>query len=355
MEDPYRWYESLRERTPVLCVDDDLWLISRYEDVAAAGRDAERFSSWFGNDRGRRHVDALPSIDPPEHTRIRRAVAAPFLPRATTGYEDVVERVVERACARLGGTRRRIDAIRSFAGVVPVEVLAAVLDMEARSLAAAADSAGPYKWSLFARALQTGSGEVLSGLRAAVAAGGVAEREAVSFLVLLLTAAVETTRDLFGELLLLAARRPEVWEDLAAAPPDAAPAITEELLRWVSPLQAVYRTTTVAVEVAAAEIPAGASVMLLIGSANRDERHWLGADRLDLGRFADGRANDHLAFGFGPHHCLGAALARLQIAAVVRALPRDVAGFEIDGDVARRTSPMVRGVLTLPVRVRTES
>src|SRR4051794_40815075 len=172
VEDPYPWYESLRERTPVLRVEDNLWLISRYADVVTAGRDAERFSSWFGNDRARRHVDALPSIDPPEHTRIRRAVATPFLPRATRSYEDVVDGVVERACARLAKAHRRIDAIRSFANVIPVEVLATVLGMEPRSLAAAADRAGPYKWSLFSRALQEGSGEVLSGLRTAVAAGG---------------------------------------------------------------------------------------------------------------------------------------------------------------------------------------
>ena len=284
------------------------------------GATYERFSSWYGNDRARRHVDALPSIDPPEHSRVRRVVAAPFLPRASRSYEALVDDVVERACVRLSGTPRRVDAIRSFANVVPIEVLAAVLGMNGRSLAAAADRAGPYKWSLFSRALHAGSGQVLRGLRMAVAVGDLAEHEAVSFLVLLLTAAVETTRDLFGELLLLAARRPDVWHRLADAEPEGAPAITEELLRWISPLQAVYRTTTVAVEVGEVEIPARASAVLLIGSANRDAHQWPTADRLDLDRFAEGRTVDHLAFGFGPHRCLGATLARLQIAAVVRSV-----------------------------------
>src|SRR5690606_10322475 len=109
-----------------------------------------RFSSYFGNDHAHRHVDALPSMDPPEHTTVRRAVAPPFHPGRSRDHHRVVDDVVTTASDRFAANPRRVDAVGGFATTVPAGVLAPVLGIEARTLIALADRGAPHRdrfWS----------------------------------------------------------------------------------------------------------------------------------------------------------------------------------------------------------------
>jgi cytochrome P450 len=329
-----------------------VFVLSRYEHVAAALRDHGTYSSWYGNDRTARHVDALASMDPPDHTRIRRAGAVPFARASTGAFVGIVDAAVARACGRLAQSDRRVDAVRVFAKAAPIEVLARVIGVAPVSLDAALDRPGPLRWSLARAALDAADGSagpVATAVASARQAGALSDDEAVSFIVMVATAAFETTRDLLAELILLLAEQPEVLQQLRDDADLAEPAV-EELLRWFSPVQAVHRTTRRPVTVDGVDIPEGSRVRLVIASANRDASIWPDADRLRLDRYTSPAA-DHLAFGAGAHRCLGAALARLIIGVALRRLPSAVSRVELAGEVVRRGGVMSRAPQLLPVVV----
>jgi cytochrome P450 len=168
--------------------------------------------------------------------------------------------------------------------------------------------------------------------------------ELLMFLTLLMPAGHETTRNALSGGMVALGAHPDV-QARVAADPSLIPAATEEILRYVSPVLSFTRTVTAATELAGTRLDEGDRVLLLYGSANRDAAVFDGPDRFDVDR----DPNPHLAFGIGPHFCLGANLARLEIRILLEELLGRLPDVRPDGDPVRLPSTIVRGVESLPV------
>jgi cytochrome P450 len=169
------------------------------------------------------------------------------------------------------------------------------------------------------------------------------ELDVIMFVVLLLVAGNETTTNLIGNAVNALMDNPRQL-DRVVGDPSLIPNLIEETLRFESPLAASFRTATRDVELAGVAIPKGAEIALLIGSANRDERHFENADRFDIGRDTSG----HLGFGFGEHFCLGSSFARLQAHAALKAIIPELPRFKRRGKPSELiNSFLVRGRTSL--------
>jgi cytochrome P450 len=407
-DDPYPHYADLRERAPLYFAEQTgAFCVSRYEDVRSVLRDAETFSSDAmrtilmgappGTDpmtdpgamqRALAIAEALPfsmpdllgarnliSEDPPRHGPLRGLVNRGFTPRRIAEWERRMREVAAACVARLrdGGD---FDVVADLAVPLPITVIAEMLGVEPERRA-------DFKhWSDLLVAGVSGSGRgrdprengLAESLRAvceyAMAVAAVRRREPgddlisvllsaqdgdvaltdvelALFVQLLLVAGNETTTNLIGNATHALLRHPE---QLARVRADRSlvPALVEETLRWDAPIQFVFRRATRDVEIAGGRIPANSHVVALIGSANRDARHWgPTAERFDVTREATG----HLAFGLGNHFCLGASLARLEARVALEALVGELARFEArDPRIEYVDSFLVRGPRALPLR-----
>jgi beta-dihydromenaquinone-9 omega-hydroxylase len=370
--DPYPWYRTLRDDAPAFYDPArDIWVISRYDDVLAATRAHDALSSSEGITYTRAPLPMMITIDPPDHTRLRRLVARDFTPRAIAKWQPVVEQRVAEYFDRMLG-ESSVDYMAALAFPLPVTVIAEVLGIppedhaefkvwsdgivEGFSLTEAAEPTmvGSILDSLTAlqrylsalvveRRRQPGD-DLLSRLADPGRADRVTDEELFWFCLLLLVAGNETTTNLLGNMVLALLDHPEQWR-LLQERPQLIPSAVEEVLRYDSPVQGFYRTTVRPYTVSDTEIPAGSRVLLLFASANRDPRHYDSADVL----LVDRDPADHLAFGSGIHLCLGAHLARLEGAAVLRSLLERTNGFELAADPIRGTNPNLRGVTSLPL------
>jgi hypothetical protein len=170
--------------------------------------------------------------------------------------------------------------------------------------------------------------------------------ELIKFCVLLLVAGNETTTNLIANTMLAMLDRPDLWRQIVADPGLAQPAI-EEALRFDGPGQGLLRIAVTDITIGEVTIPAGARVLPMIGSANRDPRHW---DRPDEFRI-DRKSNDHIAFGSGIHFCIGNALARIESRVAIETLARRLPYLAPAGTPMRVSSPVLRGLRSLPVVV----
>ena len=168
------------------------------------------------------------------------------------------------------------------------------------------------------------------------------------FWILLLVAGNETTRNLISGGLLALLEHADEQARLWADPNELLASGVNEMLRWVSPVNCFRRTATADTTVGGQPVAAGEKVVVFYGAANRDPRVFPEPHRFDLGR----PANDQVAFGFGPHYCLGANLARLQAREFYSALTRFTRSVELTGDVRRTRSALINGLDSLPVEVR---
>jgi cytochrome P450 len=182
---------------------------------------------------------------------------------------------------------------------------------------------------------------------AAADAGELTEDEASLLVRSFLTAGLDTTVVGLGNALFCFAQHPEQWQRLRQEP-TLARAAFDEVLRYESPVQTFFRTTTCPVEVAGVQLGEGEKVLLFLAAANRDARRWENPDRFDITRQASG----HLAFGVGIHGCVGMAVARLEAEIVLSLLARKVEAIELDGEPERRLNNTLRGLARLPIRVR---
>ncbi len=370
-EDPYPMYRALRNDAPAY-VDDarGFWALSRYDDVRRALDDWHTFSSSGGItlERDAAAIDPmLIEMDPPRHTELRALVSRAFTPKRVADLA-----VPTRALARelLGACGPGFDAIENFAGVLPMAVIStmlgipradqdevrgwtdAMLHREAESSdmteagLAGATQLYLYLDRLIATRRDTPGSDLASALiTASDHAQSLKPEEVMGFLFLLVIAGNETTTKLIGNALFWLWKFPD-QRDRLLDDPSAIPMAVEEILRYDTSTQALARVLTHDVELHGTTLPAGMKGLLLFGSANRDERHWTEADTLDVSRNPAG----HLAFGHGIHHCLGAALARLETrVALEEVLPR-LGRYEIDELGAQRVhSGNVRGFAQLPV------
>jgi cytochrome P450 len=380
--DPYPTYERLRDEDPVHYVEDrGFWVLSRFADVAAATCETETFSSaqglTFEEDEIAKLglVPTLVMMDRPRHTVYRRLVNSMFTPRAVAQREEAV-RTFARARIERIAEMGEADFVDEVASPLPSFVVADYLGVPAGDRSAFGSwssaivqanasgnvaSAGRAVGDLYAyftalaasRRDHPGDDMISALLGSEVDGRPVTVEEILGFCFVMIAGGNDTASGLIGGSAALLSEDPGQRRILAA---DAGllPGAVEELLRFLSPVQGLSRTTTTEVTVGPPEhsvdIPAATKVHLLYASANRDPREFgPDADTLDVRR-AVART---LAFGSGPHHCLGAAAARLEGRVVIQELMRAMPDFVVDTAAGRYApGPFTRRFEYLPIRAK---
>lgn len=376
--DPYPLYARLRAEAPVYRNEElGFWALSRYSDVAPAVRDFETFSSAngvmiepsaWGPEAWKRM--SFVGMDPPRHTTTRGQISRAFTPRRVAALEPRIRQIAD---AYLDAVLQRgdFDFMADIAAKLPMDVIsdligvpdsdrpevrrlvdqtlhreAGMRDVPPAAMEAGLGLAG-YFLELLTERRRAPAEDLISAL---VDVGTVGARltddELIAVLFLLAGAGTETTTHLLGSAWYWAWHYPDQRADGFGGN------ITgwiEETLRFDSPAQLMARTAARDLELDGAVIPAGAQVLLLPGSANRDGQVFPSPDDYDLTR----DASKHISFGNGRHFCLGAPLARLEARVMLEQLVRRVKpGYEIDPDrISRIHSPNVRGFATLPTSV----
>jgi cytochrome P450 len=378
---PYALYEEIRPRGFVRSGLGACATVS-YATAERILRD-RRFSSSPTHQRGYRPPpypdgdpraelpDSLLFLDPPDHTRLRRLVSSAFTPRAIADLEAPIRDITGRLLDEAGPAG--FDLIETLAFPLPIAVIcrllgvpaedqdrfrawghdvAATLEPQTRRAAesdrrTAELALTAYLQDLVAKRRAEPDDSLLSALIAAEEEGDrLTSAELVSTALLLLVAGFETTVNLIGNGTVALLRDREQWRRLCENP-GLIPGAVEELLRYDSPVQASRRITLEPVTVGGVTIPAGAFVMASLGSANRDERFW-GPDAAELNLRRE-NARQHVSFGAGPHHCLGASLARLEACIAFERLTARFPDLALDGDVVWNGRINLRGPAHLPV------
>jgi cytochrome P450 len=359
--DPYPTYDELRRSAPVYWADQSkMWVVARYDDVIDILKDTQRFSSdamasvLVGKPPKKGGAamppgTRLPSVvtsDPPEHTRLRDIVNRGFTPRQMLAWKPAVEATIADCIDSLRSDRH-FDLVKQLAMPAPVIVIARVLGVEPEryadfkrwatiitmgmngskrhlgfvgSGAAAANSEmSQYLREVIARHVSSGGTDLISVMIRASEGEALTADEVVIFANLLLFAGTETTANLIGNTLQALLSHREILARVSADHALINSAI-EETLRWDPPVHYLFRRATADVEISGVSIEKDSIIAVLIASANRDEAAF-GDDAatFDINRK---RVTPHIAFGFGAHFCLGAALARMEAGvAVEQVLP----------------------------------
>ncbi|MFD0900783.1 cytochrome P450 [Actinomadura sediminis] len=381
--DPYPAYRRLRDDEPVHRHDDPpFWTLSRFADVWAATRDPATFSSAQGLTFHPDEIGALglaPTLvmlDPPRHTALRRLVGHGFTPRRTAALEGTLREFVRARIADMertaadGGTP---DLHRDFSSPLPAFALAHLLGVPEADRArfgpwvralttlqddgfAPASMAGDavdavaemfaYFGDVIAARRAEPSDDLIGALTAAEVDGGrLTDWDVLGFCFVMVAGGTDTTANLISHGVALLDGDHAQRERLAADP-SLIPGALLEFLRLEGSVQALGRTTTRPVTLHGTEIPEGAKVMMLFGSANRDEREFgPSADRLDVTR----TIHRHLGFSSGAHFCIGSHLAKLQARVALEELLGAHPRVGVDLDNAERImSPFTRGWVSLP-------
>ena len=380
-QDPYPTYAKLRARDPVHRSRlMNAWVFTRYADADAILRDHRRFSSDpRKRTAARRQQASLPNVeepsmlflDPPDHTRLRALVNKAFTPRAVAALEPRIREIMTTLLDAVDDPSA-FDLMKAVAKPLPVIVIAEMLgippedraqfavwsDQRARILEptltpeeretaeAAMQALDEYLRPIISERRAAPRDDIISALAQAEEEGDtLTEREVLVMLRLLLVAGNETTTNLIGNGVLALLRHPD---QLAALRGDAAliPSAVEELLRFDSPVQVDLRSALDDCDVNGFRVRRGDNVVILLGAANRDPDRFPAPDRLDVRR----AEQNHLAFGRGIHHCLGAPLARLEGRVVLEALLERFRSIRLlDDRPAFRNSVVLRGLHSLPV------
>jgi len=346
---PYPWYAMLREKAPMHYVESArLYVASRYEDVQRILKDHAQFSSEgmrlgarFGMSLERLPEDVrlylvqrnLISSDPPMHTSLRALVSRAFTSRRIADLEGRI-RELSRELIAAFIDKGEFDLLTDFAVPLPVIVISEMLGVEPERrhdfkrwsdailagtlvLSNGGDLSEQiqnqrelteYMKQAIARRRAEPREDLISALIQGNEKETLSPEELIAFCRLLLIAGNETTTNLLGNGLIALLENPSEEEKLRQQP-GLLPGAVEEMLRYDSPVQGLFRMTKTDVALSGVTVPEGAQVMALLGSANRDERKFADANRFDVTRDAQG----HLSFGYGVHFCLGAPLARLEM------------------------------------------
>jgi cytochrome P450 len=387
--DPYPTYALLREHDPVHW-DDQLngFLVTRYDDVIAALRDHETFSSQrIGLLAARGGATPSPAmqrfvhlasqwtwmLDPPRHTRVRKLVNQGFSPRDVRRLEPSVQRIVAKLVDAML-EKGSFDLIPDLSYAVPAGVLLVLYDLPENDeslitqwcdtikvfLGGAPDLVGThgpaadslhqmmdYLGEVIAERRRAPKSDLISRLVQAEEDGErLTDEELCSNLLLLLVATYETTVDMIGNGLLGLLTQRDQWE-LIKTEPRRIPAAVDEILRWDGPVQLTHRLVTRDIELHGTTIKKGQLVYLVRGSANRDPEHFPTPDQIDVTRTETG----HVALGTSIHYCLGAGLAKIEGAYVLRELTGRIPDLALDADRPHRwraDNLQFRGLITLP-------
>ncbi|WP_308310945.1 cytochrome P450 [Streptomyces sp. GbtcB6] len=387
--DPYPYFGRLREAGRVVRIQTAFagegWLVTRHEDAQRLAGDPrlsvedrhagpelrcrlDRFKFRF--------ADCLPEtmlvMDPPEHTRLRRMVAREFTPRRVATLAPYIEETVRRLLAPLppDGTA---DLVSVLAEPLPTMVICRLLGLSEQDathlgpfvsvltelpvdpeVAARVEEARDAVWTYLSRMIEEKRHKPDDGLLSALISahddeGRLTDTELTAMAGVLFAGGAETTTQMIGSGLLLLLRHPEQLARLVESP-DLIPSAVDELLRFESPVTlGLIRYAAEDIPLADVTIPRGDLVFVGVSSANHDPRRFPEPDRVDVAR----RDNPHLAFGHGPHYCLGAPLARLELQVVLSTLLRHHPHLELacrPTEVPWRPSAL-RGPASLPVRL----
>jgi cytochrome P450 len=380
--DPFPFYARLRSEAPVyqtkLPDRRNVWLVTRYNDVLSVLKD-DRFSKDKINARTppwlppmfKPLLRNMLDVDVPDHTRLRSLVQRVFTVRL---IENLRERVQDLADELLNQTQAegRMDLVRDYAIHIPTTIIAEMLGVPIEDRhkfhrwSSAAISATSSRWGIvvalpqgvaFLRYIRhlvksrraTPKDDLVTALVQAEEAGDqLSEDELVAMIFLLLVAGHETTVNLIGNGMLTLLESPDQMNKLRDNPMLMKTAV-EELLRYNGPLEtATERYARTDTTVAGVTVPRGELVLAVLASANRDEQQFEHADRLDLER----EPNPHVAFGFGIHYCLGAALARLEGQIAIATLLRRIPNLRLAAPTNAlrwRRGLVLRGLESLPV------
>lgn len=377
--DPWPRHEELREAGPVVWLERyGIWAMARYDEVHAALLDWETFCSSAGvglsnfrTETPWRKPSLLLEADPPEHTKARKAINRALSPRTVRELRAMFDEHAAALAARLV-EQGAIDGVRDVAEAFPLDVFPAAMGLPAAGTRTAEallaygnlafNAFGPRNWLTDEAAARAGDAIawitaqcardalVPGGLAAKVYEcadeGLVTDEEAGLLVRSLLTAGVDTTVVTLEQALYGLATHPGQWK-LLRDDPSLAGAAFEESLRWGSPVQTFFRTTTRPVTVAGTSLEQGQKVLLFLAAANRDPRHWDDPARFDIWRKTGG----HVGFGAGIHLCVGAAFARMEGEALLTALARSAQRLELAGDPVPRLNNTLSGFDSLPLRL----
>lgn len=370
---PHALLARLRRESPVFWHEakpgEGFWAVLRHDDVIAVSRDHETFSVALGGvflaDQPPAMVGSLLTTDPPEHTRLRRAVQDAFTNRALAEIEGWLQ---ERAAALMAAAARRgrLDFVRELAAELPLQTINqmmaipeadrgrllelgdAVIRAPANETQRAMAELGAYGYQLAQQRADASGRDLVSQILRAAQSGGrplVAEEFAALFMQIAV-AANETTRSLLSAGLFTLLERPERYAALRAEPA-LLPGAVEELLRFTTPIYHFRRTAARDAVLRGQQIRAGQRVLVFYISANFDERVFQDPLRFDPRR----APNPHLSFGFGEHFCLGARLARMEARIFLAALLQRFERVELDGEPQRLPSNLTNSWLSIPIRV----
>ena len=363
-QNPYAQYAELREHDPVhYSPEQGTWFVSRYEDVLGIGRSKDLTveiqhanpGPYVDQERKRlermegRQTKMMFRRDPPDHTRLRRQIYRQFTPKAVKELRPRLQAIVDQALARMA-EKGETELIEDFAYPLPLVVISEMLGMprgddemirawsqaitkaidpsiteeEMEASIAASDAMSEYLIEVIeTKRKQPGDGLLSLLISIQQQGSDLSEAELVDQLMLLYIAGHETTVNLIGNGTLALLKHRDQLERLRLDPALEANAI-EELLRYDSPAQFTRRIARTNVEIGGRKIEAGSVVFAMLGAGNRDPTKWgEDADRLDVARQG---AHEHVSFGGGIHHCLGASLVRLEgqvaIGTLIRRFPR---------------------------------
>lgn len=394
--EPWEVFDHLQREAPALFHPEPggrgFWAFTKYDDVLAILRDTKTFSSEVG---GSAMIEDLPEdvldarrnfleFDPPKHGKYRRLLAADFTPKAVARYELWLRDLIA-ARFDLLPPGETFDLVHELAAPIPIRVLGHILGVEEEVLPrlielgdrllidtepdfvgdlafAGERDEDRYKpfgspWAeelcaigrrYYAERRECPRDDVLSLLAAAEIDGQpLSERDLDNTFALLVVAGNETTRQAIALATLALARHPDQYALLRADPSVLASA-TEELLRYAAPVWYFRRTATRAATIRDAEIAAGDKVVVWFSAGNRDPDHYPDPHTLDLRR----NPTDNLTFGRGgPHFCLGAHLAKLELRLYLEELTRRASRVELDGEPVRIRSNFTNGLKYLPIRL----
>ena len=349
--DPYPMFAMMRANMPVMRVEfmnRVAYSVAKYDDCLAVLKDAETYSSRSNAEVGKVMGRTLIEMDGKEHTRHRMLIQQIFVPRNLDRLEPVLAGLVHEIVDRFAD-RRSADLVADFTEQFPVQVMAHLTGIprkdhpqfqrwaidiigfpkDLQKGLAAAEALRQYLLPIIAERRANPADDVISKLVSGTVDGeGLTDDEVVSFLRLLIPAGAETTFKLMGNLFVALLSDREARYERVRADRTLIPWAIEETLRWETSVLMVSRQATRDVEIRGVEIPAGTNISVLNASGNRDEEHYENPDVFDLDR----RADDHLAFAFGRHHCLGYHLARMEIRIALDAILDRLPRLRLDPD-----------------------
>jgi len=376
LADPYPFHEHFRELGPVVRLPRyDIWAVTRYDQVSAILNNWDVFGSGGGVGIANFHKEGnwrppslLLETDPPTHTRARtvmnRAVAPNLLRALRDGFYQEAVRHIDKAL-EFGS----FDAVTELSIAYPLKVFPDAVGIAAEeremllpygsmvfntmgpkndlyhAALAPVDKILPWVMQRCARnALRPGS--LGAEVYKYADTGEVTEREAALLVRSFLSAGIDTTVHAVGNAILCFAENPGEWQKLRQEPAKAR-ASFEEVMRFETPFQCYFRTTTRATEIAGTPIDAAEKIYVSVASANRDPRKWEEPERFNISRKVAG----HVGFGTGIHACVGQMIARLEIEALMTAMLERVATIELAGRPQRLIHNTLRAVSKLPVRM----